>query len=71
MRCDAFVGLRVGVDRFTEAFEFRGVKATLQFGDGREPSTPSALRLGSTAIAPSHRTAIATNPTGPHPAARS
>jgi len=30
---DAFVGLRVGVDRFEEAFGFRGVKATLQFGD--------------------------------------
>jgi len=28
---DAFVGLRVGVDRFEEAFAFRGVKATLQF----------------------------------------
>jgi threonine dehydrogenase-like Zn-dependent dehydrogenase len=30
---DAFVGLRVAVDRFEDAFEFRGVKATLQFSD--------------------------------------
>ena len=28
---EAFVGLRVPVDRFAEAFEFRGVKATLRF----------------------------------------
>ena len=26
-----FVGLRVPVDRFAEAFDFQGVKATLQF----------------------------------------
>jgi glucose 1-dehydrogenase len=31
---DSFVGLRVPVDRFEEAFEFRGVKATLRFADG-------------------------------------
>ena len=29
---EAMVGLRVPPDRFEEAFEFRGVKATLQFG---------------------------------------
>jgi threonine dehydrogenase-like Zn-dependent dehydrogenase len=29
---EAMVGLRVAPDRFTEAFEFRGVKATLVFG---------------------------------------
>ena len=29
---DAFVGLRVPLDRFTEAFDFRGVKATLALG---------------------------------------
>lgn len=28
---EGFVGLRVPVDRFADAFEFRGVKATLQF----------------------------------------
>jgi threonine dehydrogenase-like Zn-dependent dehydrogenase len=28
---DDFVGLRVGVDRFDEAFAFKGVKATLRF----------------------------------------
>jgi glucose 1-dehydrogenase len=28
---EQFVGLRVGVDRFERAFEFRGVKATLEF----------------------------------------
>ena len=32
---EAFVGLRVPVDRFGEAFEYRGVKATLDFGGGR------------------------------------
>ncbi len=32
---EAFVGLRVPVDRFVEAFEYRGVKATLDFGGGR------------------------------------
>jgi glucose 1-dehydrogenase len=31
---DRFVGLRVPVDRFEEAFEFRGVRATLRFADG-------------------------------------
>ena len=31
---ERFVGLRVPVDRFEEAFEFRGVKATLRFADG-------------------------------------
>jgi threonine dehydrogenase-like Zn-dependent dehydrogenase len=31
---DGFVGLRVPVDRFEEAFDFRGVKATLQFEAG-------------------------------------
>ena len=30
---DAFVGLRVPVDRFREAFDFGGVKATLAFQD--------------------------------------
>jgi hypothetical protein len=28
-----FVGLRVPVDRFADAFAFKGVKATLQFSD--------------------------------------
>jgi threonine dehydrogenase-like Zn-dependent dehydrogenase len=28
---EAFVGLRVPVDRFAEAFDYRGVKATLRF----------------------------------------
>ena len=28
---EAFVGLRVPVDRFAEAFDFGGVKATLRF----------------------------------------
>ena len=28
-----FVGLRVPVDRFAEAFAFKGVKATLQFAE--------------------------------------
>jgi hypothetical protein len=28
---EEFVGLRVPVDRFGEAFDFRGVKATLRF----------------------------------------
>jgi threonine dehydrogenase-like Zn-dependent dehydrogenase len=31
---ERFVGLRVPVDRFEEAFEFGGVKATLRFADG-------------------------------------
>jgi threonine dehydrogenase-like Zn-dependent dehydrogenase len=31
---EAFVGLRVPVDRFEDAFAFRGVKATLRFEDG-------------------------------------
>jgi glucose 1-dehydrogenase len=31
---EQFVGLRVPVDRFAEAFEFRGVKATLRFAAG-------------------------------------
>ncbi|MBA3263256.1 MAG: glucose 1-dehydrogenase [Thermoleophilaceae bacterium] len=30
---EAFVGLRVALDCFDEAFEFQGVKATLQFGE--------------------------------------
>ena len=32
---EAFVGLRVPVDRFAEAFDFGGVKATLRFGDAQ------------------------------------
>ena len=32
---EAFVGLRVPVDRFAEALEYRGVKASLDFGGGR------------------------------------
>jgi threonine dehydrogenase-like Zn-dependent dehydrogenase len=31
---EEFVGLRVPVDRFDEAFGFRGVKATLRFAEG-------------------------------------
>jgi Glucose dehydrogenase C-terminus len=31
----AFVGRRVPVDRFEDAFAFRGVKATLVFDDGQ------------------------------------
>jgi glucose 1-dehydrogenase len=32
---EAFVGLRVPADRFGDAFGYRGVKATLEFGGGR------------------------------------
>ena len=32
-RARGFVGLRVPVDRFREAFDFRGIKATLAFAD--------------------------------------
>ncbi len=33
MRCGEFVGLRVPLDRFAEAFDHTGVKATLALGD--------------------------------------
>ena len=60
-------GLRVPVDRFADAFGFRGVKATLQFATA-ERSPRRAL--GNTASAASHSRASATKPRRPSPGER-